>query len=133
MSMPRLVVPAALLFFASIGVVAPAHGQLGIALDRPSWDPGSNFGRPGGFHASSFGYGVYGPRGFGYYTPLYLPGHDNFTGPSPAYDPAIGSLLGAPRGSLGNPNTFPVPPAPPLPWARNSPERQLLRRVFRRD
>ncbi len=75
-------------------------------------------------------YSDVGPRGRGYYTPLFLPGIDDFNGPSRAYSPIFNAPQAAPRGSLMRPEALYPPPAPRAAGGAARPG--LMRRLFRR-
>jgi hypothetical protein len=75
------------------GITAPARAQLAIGIDPPGFVPG---GGPG-FGWLGFGYGINGPRGAGYLTPLPDLGYYNAGGgPSPYYSPVFNAMPAAP-------------------------------------
>lgn len=72
-----------------------ARGQWMDAIIDPALGRNPTFG-PGGFISNGFGYGAYGPRGYGYYTGLYVPPNDLSNGPSPYYSPLYSAMAAAP-------------------------------------
>ena len=76
-------------------------------------------------------YTAMGPRGRGYYTPMVLPGIDDFNGPSRAYSPIFNAPQAAPRNIMINPAPISEQNEWPRP-ANGAARAGLFRRVFRR-
>lgn len=104
----RLALPCTFAFtLLLLGTATTARGQwMDFTLD-PALGRRPTFGL-GGFISNGFGYGAYGPRGYGYYTGLYFPPNDLSNGPSPYYSPLYSALAAAP-----SPNA----PTGPAGWA----------------
>ncbi len=90
-----------------LGPATTARAQWMDVVIDPALGPYPTFG-PGGFLSNGFGYGAYGPRGWGYYPGLYYPGNDLSNGPSPYYSPLYSALAAAPSSN--------APPGP-AGWA----------------
>lgn len=118
---------------------ATAAAQFTISTDPPSFVPG---GGPG-IGWSGFGYGAYGPRGYGYYTPLPELGYYNEGGgPSGFYSPIFNAMPAAPAANRtyssnyrppGGVSPLPISAPPPrrAPQPRNQ-GRGFLGRLFGR-
>src|SRR3954454_15638184 len=79
----------------AFGVTATTRGQFSDVVIDPALGHRPTFG-PGGYISNGNSYGAYGPRGYGYYTGLYLPPNDLGNGPSPYYSPIFSAMVGAP-------------------------------------
>ncbi len=123
--LPRRLLPLALLLLAA----GPARGQWSEVVIDPALGNRPTFG-PGGYLSNGFGYGAYGPRGYGYYPGLYVPPNDMHNGPGPAYSPLYSALAAAPPPDARSDRaSWAVRPS--LPFTGRSAVREFLGRRHR--